>query len=63
MSEDAEGIEEEGRRRECPVPKPTGLIGQVMGFGSEERAHKVVIKSLGESERRRKKKEEEEEVE
>lgn len=25
-----------GPKRECPVPKPRGLIGQVMGFGHGE---------------------------
>ena len=25
------------RRRECPVPKPSGLIGQIMGFRENER--------------------------
>lgn len=24
------------KQRECPVPKPSGLIGQVMGFKQEE---------------------------
>jgi len=26
----------EGRRRECPVPKPGGLVGQVLGLQREE---------------------------
>ena len=25
------------RKRECPIPKPGGLIGQVMGFRENER--------------------------
>lgn len=25
-----------GRRRECPVPKPSGLVGQLMGFKETE---------------------------
>ncbi|GAB7346777.1 hypothetical protein MBLNU459_g1877t1 [Dothideomycetes sp. NU459] len=29
----AEDVADMGPRRECPVPKPRGLIGQVMGFG------------------------------
>lgn len=24
------------RRRECPVPKPGGLVGQVLGFKKED---------------------------
>lgn len=32
-----------GRRaRECPVPKPGGLIGQVFGFKKDERERPVV---------------------
>jgi len=23
-------------KRECPVPKPGGLVGQVLGFGKED---------------------------
>ena len=40
------GLEEESwerrRARECPVPKPGGLIGQVFGFKTEERERPVV---------------------
>ncbi|KAF2432581.1 hypothetical protein EJ08DRAFT_574458, partial [Tothia fuscella] len=25
-------VKEDGRRRECPVPKPRGLVGQILGF-------------------------------
>jgi len=25
------------KAHQCPVPKPTGLIGQVLGFGSDKR--------------------------
>jgi cytochrome c oxidase assembly factor 2 len=25
------------KAHQCPVPKPTGLIGQVLGFGSDRR--------------------------
>jgi cytochrome c oxidase assembly factor 2 len=31
------------RAHECPVPKPGGLIGQVLGFREEERKSKVRI--------------------
>lgn len=32
-----------GRRpRECPVPKPGGLIGQIMGFKNHDRERPVV---------------------
>jgi cytochrome c oxidase assembly factor 2 len=31
------------RAHECPVPKPGGLIGQVLGFRDEERKGKVRI--------------------
>lgn len=36
------------RKRECPVPKPGGLVGQVMGF-KEQESHKpsqVIVKEL-----------------
>jgi len=32
-----EAQELETRGHHCPVPKPTGLIGQVLGFGSDTR--------------------------
>lgn len=37
-------------KRECPVPKPTGLIGQVMGFQPQEQRQKptVIVQSLRE---------------
>lgn len=28
---------ESKKRRECPVPKPGGLVGQIMGFREQER--------------------------
>lgn len=37
------------RKRECPVPKPSGLVGQMMGFeqkGEKEKPVQVVVKSL-----------------
>lgn len=42
------GINEEGRRRECPVPKPGGLVGQIMGFKEKESEgpRQVVVQSL-----------------
>ena len=40
------------RQRECPLPKPGGLIGQVMGFRQEKREPtSVVVKSLREKDR------------
>ncbi|KAK4543735.1 hypothetical protein LTR36_005380 [Oleoguttula mirabilis] len=39
----------EGRpKRECPVPKPGGLVGQIMGFESKERERpaEVVVQGL-----------------
>ncbi|OCK83436.1 hypothetical protein K432DRAFT_322312 [Lepidopterella palustris CBS 459.81] len=36
---DVEGIfssEERRKRRECPVPKPGGLVGQILGFKKED---------------------------
>ena len=39
----------EGRpARECPVPKPGGLVGQIMGFEQreKERPVQVVVESL-----------------
>ena len=45
------------RRRECPVPKPSGLIGQVMGFQESER-QKSSIPSVVEIHPRRQRKEE-----
>lgn len=35
--------------RECPIPKPSGIVGRVMGFKNEERpkpAEVVVLKGL-----------------
>ena len=40
---------EEGRRkRECPVPKPSGLVGQMMGFKKTEKNKPmdVVVRTL-----------------
>ncbi|CAK3891440.1 Hypothetical predicted protein [Lecanosticta acicola] len=35
-------------KRECPVPKPGGLVGQLMGFKNEERSKsaEVVVRPL-----------------
>ena len=40
--------EEGGRKRECPVPKPGGLVGQMMGFEQKEKEKpvEVVVKSF-----------------
>ena len=45
----ATDVDENGRKkRECPVPKPGGFVGQVMGFEQRERERpaEVVVRSL-----------------
>ena len=37
-------IDDERRQRECPVPKPQGLIGQLMGFETKEQQPNMSIK-------------------
>lgn len=47
MSDD--GLTSNGRpKRECPVPKPGGIVGQIMGFKNEERPRpsEVVVQPL-----------------
>lgn len=41
-------LQDERPKRECPVPKPGGLVGQLMGFKNEEKrpAAEVVVQSL-----------------
>ena len=42
-------VDETGRKkRECPVPKPSGLVGQMMGFEQKEKDKpmEVVIRSV-----------------
>lgn len=42
-------LDENGRpKRECPVPKPGGLVGQIMGFEQKEKEGpvEVVVRSL-----------------
>lgn len=34
LSNDMEGVEVKRGRRECPVPKPGGVVGGILGFGS-----------------------------
>ena len=36
------------RKRECPMPKPGGLVGQIMGFkeGEKEKPSEIVVKDL-----------------
>ena len=43
-------ISGERPKRECPVPKPGGLVGKVMGFEQRaaERRAEVVVKGLAE---------------
>lgn len=38
----------EDKPNKCPVPKPGGLVGQIMGFDQQrsENAPKVVVESL-----------------
>lgn len=47
MAEDSMMIENK-KKRECPVPKPGGIVGQVMGF--KEREHEeprqVIVKEV-----------------
>lgn len=31
------GVEETQLRRECPVPKPSGILGEILGFKSDSR--------------------------
>jgi cytochrome c oxidase assembly factor 2 len=35
--------EEERPKRECPVPKPGGILGQIIGFRSEEKVKPVEV--------------------
>ena len=52
MSDSAEAYDalmaETKRKRECPVPKPGGLVGQVMGFKEAENRQptQVIVKEL-----------------
>ncbi|CAK1355063.1 uncharacterized protein RHO25_001203 [Cercospora beticola] len=41
-------------KRECPVPKPGGLVGQIMGFKPTERAvpTEVIVQELDKKSRR-----------
>ncbi len=36
MDDDEERKELATKARECPVPKPGGIIGEVLGFGKRE---------------------------
>jgi cytochrome c oxidase assembly factor 2 len=48
---------ESGRKRECPVPKPGGLVGQIMGFPArKEEGGAAVVRIEKFSDRRRKEK-------
>ena len=40
--------ESERKKRECPVPKPGGLVGQMMGFEARDKEQpvKVVVRTL-----------------
>jgi cytochrome c oxidase assembly factor 2 len=33
-----------GRGRECPIPKPGGLIGTVLGFEKGEKAERPIVR-------------------
>jgi len=39
-------LAESRKRRECPVPKPGGLVGQIMGFKEQgrEKPSEVLVK-------------------
>ena len=52
---ESEVVEDKARRRECPVPKPRGLIGQIMGFPEDKDRDGavVVVKSVEEARARR----------
>jgi cytochrome c oxidase assembly factor 2 len=41
-----------GRGRECPVPKPGGLIGTVLGFEKGEKAARPIVRIAPLAERR-----------
>jgi cytochrome c oxidase assembly factor 2 len=34
---DIQGTMRQGAKRECPVPKPGGLVGEILGFRSESK--------------------------
>lgn len=46
-------LHDAGRDRECPIPKPGGLLGQVMGFKEEdkEEPRTIIVKSIREKQR------------
>jgi cytochrome c oxidase assembly factor 2 len=49
MMQDAVPVVKEGRPdRECPVPKPGGLVGRIMGFDQREKEvpPQVIVNSL-----------------
>lgn len=48
LGQDSIGEGIRSRDRECPVPKPGGLIGQMMGFEQKQQGKpvEVVVKSL-----------------
>ena len=50
VKSDGEDVENEARKRECLVPKPKGLFGQIMGFpeAKDRDGAVVVVKSLEE---------------
>ncbi|KAF1990904.1 hypothetical protein K402DRAFT_389807 [Aulographum hederae CBS 113979] len=35
---------EKERKRECPVPKPGGLVGQILGFEPREKSERTVVR-------------------
>lgn len=42
----SEQVMAESKKRECPVPKPGGLVGQIMGFKEQdrERPSQILVK-------------------
>lgn len=37
LQSEHEALEKENARRECPVPKPKGVLGRFLGFNEEEK--------------------------
>lgn len=49
LAKGADSLDDEGRRkRECPVPRPGGLVGQMMGFEQKRKKEpvEVVVRSF-----------------
>ncbi|KAI5243004.1 hypothetical protein E4T47_06710 [Aureobasidium subglaciale] len=48
QQDDSDSTDTARPKRECPVPKPSGLIGQAMGFKPQEQRQKptIIIQTL-----------------